>query len=186
MSDKVPSWKRKSSAIVYDNPWITVHHDEVTAPTGHEGIYGRVHYKNVAIGIIPIDKDWNTWLVGQYRYPIEQYSWEIPEGGGPVQGEAILEAAKRELAEEAGLSAKLWTEIQRFHVSNSVSDELGVIYLARELDFTATAPDETEVLELRKLPFDDGLRLVENGEITDSLTIIAYLKVSQLRKNNKL
>lgn len=187
MSDpKHKPWKRQRSKTVYENDWIAVHHDEVIAPTGNEGIYGRVHYKHVAIGILPLDEQWNTWLVGQHRYPIDLYSWEIPEGGGPIGEEGILEAAKRELAEEAGLEAKLWTEIQRFYVSNSVSDELSVIFLARELKAVPLAPDETEELDIRKLPFDDGMQMVENGEITDSLTIIAYLKVNQLRQTNKL
>ena len=113
-------------------------------PSGGNGIYGKVHFKNIAVGVIPLDEDWNTWLVGQYRFPLDQYSWEIPEGGGGMD-EDPLEAAKRELLEETGLVAKEWTKILTMHLSNSVSDELAVIYLARELEQKdRLQPEETE------------------------------------------
>jgi ADP-ribose pyrophosphatase len=185
LSNLDKNWETLTTKVVYDNPWITVTHNDVIAPSGHEGIYGKVHYKNYAIGILPLDKDYNTWLVGQQRYPIEQYSWEIPEGGGQV-GQDILDAAKRELQEEVGLTAGSWQELQRIHLSNSVSDEVGIIFLARDLEYTQLAPDETEVLKIKKLPFKEVFEMVWKGEITDTMTIIAVLKVQRMIENGIL
>lgn len=179
------SWKTQREQVVYDNAWITVRHADVIAPTGHEGIYGTVHYKHFALGILPLDKEYNTWLVGQYRYPLRSYSWEIPEGGGKVDAEP-LPAAQRELAEEVGLTASHWRELQRVHLSNSVSDELGIIYLATGLEHTAAMPDETEVLTIRKLPLAEAYRMVENGEITDTMSVIAILKVQALIEKQEI
>ena len=172
-------WQQLSEQVVYENPWIKVTHEDIIAPSGHKGIYGRVHYKNYAIGILPLDKDHNTYLVGQQRYPIQQYSWEMPEGGGLV-GKDILNAAKRELQEEVGLIANRWDELQRIHLSNSVSDELGILFLARDLSITNNAPDETEVLTIRKMPFEEAFKMVWNGEITDTMTVIAFLRVKRM------
>ncbi|MEZ5009565.1 MAG: NUDIX hydrolase [Chitinophagales bacterium] len=172
-------WKPISKQIVYDNPWITVSHEDVIAPTGHEGIYGKVHYKNYAIGILPLDEEYNTWLVGQHRYPIDEYSWEMPEGGGLV-GQDILTAAKRELREEVGLEAKNWQEIQRIHLSNSVSDELGVLFIATGLSTVPKEPDETEVLQIKKVSFEEAFRMVWENEITDTMTIIAILRTKRM------
>ncbi len=173
------SWTQLSAKVVYDNPWITVTHEEVIAPSGHLGIYGKVHYKNYAIGILPLDQDLNTWLVGQHRYPIQQYSWEMPEGGGYVDKD-ILQAAQRELQEEVGLIAHSWLELQRIHLSNSVSDEMGILFLARDLEVTNIAPDETEVLKIKKLPFSTVFDMVWNGKIMDTMTIIAVLRVQRM------
>ena len=172
-------WTRLKREVVYDNPWITVHHDDVIAPTGKSGIYGTVHYKNFALGIIALDAQRNIWLVGQHRYPINVYSWEIPEGGGPVDEEP-LPAAQRELKEEAGLVADNWKEIQRLHLSNSVSDEVGIIYLATGLTYTDVEPDETEVLDIRKIPFKEAEQMLSSGEITDTMSVIGILKVRQM------
>ncbi|MEM6723516.1 MAG: NUDIX hydrolase, partial [Bacteroidota bacterium] len=103
-------WTKLSEALQYDNPWIRITEHQVLNPNGNPGIYGVVHFKNVAIGIVPLDEEYNTWLVGQYRYTLEQYSWEIPEGGGPL-GTDPLKSAKRELLEETGITAKEWTNI---------------------------------------------------------------------------
>lgn len=178
-------WTTLNRRVVYDNAWIEVRHDEVIAPTGKPGIYGTVHYKNYAIGILPVDEAGNTWLVGQHRYPLRQYSWEIPEGGGPVGGD-ILEAARRELAEEAGLEAAHWREIQRLHLSNSVSDELGIIYLATGLSAVPVAPDDTEVLKIRKLPLTEAFGLVRDGTITDTMSVVALLHAELLMRDNLL
>ena len=172
-------WKTLKSSEKYDNPWIRVTEHEVKNPGGGAGIYGTVHFKNTAIGIIVLDNDMNTWLVGQYRYPLNQYSWEIPEGGG-ILGADPLESARRELKEETGLSAKSWTVIQRMHLSNSVSDELAIIYLARDLKEGIAKPEETEDLRLKKIHFNDAYKMVENGEITDSISVAAILKVKLL------
>ena len=176
-------WQKIDEEIKYDNSWIKVTHSNVITPSGSEGIYGSVHFKNWAIGMIPLDKNLNTWIVGQYRYPIQQYSWEIPEGGGPI-GVSAIETAKRELSEECGLKAKKWTQIQTFHLSNSVSDEYGEIFLAQDIDEFENHPDPEEELVVKKLPFEDVFQMVLKGEITDSITIMAIYKVKYLIENN--
>lgn len=177
--DQQNPWTTKSSEIKYDNPWIKITEHQVINAGGNDGIYGTVHFKNLAIGIIPLDENNNTWLVGQYRYPLNEYSWEIPEGGGKL-GVDPIESAKRELLEEVGLKAESWEEIMRMHLSNSVSDELGIIYIARDLSYFEPSPDEDEVLTLKKLPFDEAYEMVMNGEITDSLTVAGILKTKLL------
>lgn len=176
-------WQTLSSGTIYENPWISLAEHRVINPGGGNGIYGTVHFKNLAIGIIPIDHENNTWLVGQYRYPLKQYSWEIPEGGGIKETDPLL-SAKRELKEETGIHAESWSEIQRIHLSNSVSDELGIIYLARKLSFGESSPEESEDLVIRKLPFENAYEMVLNGEITDSLSVAAILKVKILQLTN--
>jgi 8-oxo-dGTP pyrophosphatase MutT (NUDIX family) len=178
-------WQIASQKEVYDNPWINLTEYQVINPSGNPGIYGKVHFKNFAIGILPLDDDMNTYLVGQYRFPVDVYSWEIPEGGGPLSGD-ILTSAKRELLEETGLKAKNWTEIQRLHLSNSVSDELSILYLARGLEQFEAEPEDTEQLQVRKVSFEDAYQMVCNGEITDAMTIAAILKVKLLLLENKL
>lgn len=171
-------WQTLSEISVYDNPWIQVTHREVINPSGGNGIYGLVHYKNVAIGIVPLDEAGYTWLVGQYRYPLEQYSWEIPEGGGPL-GAPVLESAQRELLEETGIRASRWTPLLEMHLSNSVTDEFAVAYIAQELEFGLAEPEETEQLQVRRLPFAAALDMVLQGEITDALSVAALLKTNE-------
>ena len=174
-------WTTHSSTDKYDNAWINVTEHQVTNPSGKPGIYGKIHFKNKAIGIIPIDHEGNTWLVGQWRYPINEWSWEIPEGGGPV-GTDPLAAAKRELKEETGLNANQWTMIQRVHLSNSVSDEEGFIFLAEDLSEGLHDREETEAdMMVRKLTFHEAHQMVLDGRITDSLSVMAILKVANLR-----
>lgn len=178
-------WKTLSSKKIYENPWISLTEHQVINPGGGSGIYGEVHFKNLAIGIITLDEENNTWLVGQYRFPLKQYSWEIPEGGGLLNDDP-LQSAKRELLEETGIEASEWMEIQKIHLSNSVSDELGIIYLARQLSFGESSPEESEDLIVRKVPFETAYQMVLNGEITDSLSVAAILKVKILYFMNKL
>lgn len=172
-------WQTLSEKKIYKNPWISVTEYQVINPGGGEGIYGKVHYKNLAIGILVLDNEYNTWLVGQHRYPLNQFSWEIPEGGGPLE-EDPLRSAQRELLEETGISASSWVEIQRMHLSNSVSDELAIIYLARDLSFGESNPEETEQLTIKKIQFDEAYNMVMSGEITDSMSVAAILKVKVL------
>ncbi|MEO5909995.1 MAG: NUDIX hydrolase [Pelobium sp.] len=140
MSEQNP-WKTLSSKIIYDNPWIGLTEHQVLNPSGGKGIYGEVHFKNYAIGIIAIDDKDNIYLVGQYRFPLKQYSWELPEGGGSLDGDP-LDDAKRELLEETGLVAKQWEEVMRMHLSNSVSDELGILYLAKDFEQFEPEPED--------------------------------------------
>ena len=148
-------------------------------PSGAPGIYGVVHFKNIAVGIVPLDDDLNTWIVGQYRYPIKAYSWEIPEGGG-ARDRPALDSAKRELREEVGIEAARWTEVLQMDLSNSASDEQVVIYVAQGLGFHAPEPDHNEELEMRKIPFEDLFAMVMRSEIRDSLTVAAVMKVKLL------
>lgn len=171
-------WKTLYSKIAYENPWIRVEHRDVLNPSGGAGIYGVVHFKNTAIGIVPLDDEGFTWLVGQYRYTLERYSWEIPEGGGKV-GTDPLESAQRELLEETGITAKRWTPLLEMHTSNSVTDEYGVAYVAQDLEFGKAQPDDTEDLMVRRLPFAEAVEMVLRGEITDALSMIAILKVNE-------
>ncbi|MFN8355929.1 MAG: NUDIX hydrolase [Spirosomataceae bacterium] len=173
-------WTTLSSKVQYDNPWITIRHEEVITPGGKSGIYGVAHFKNKAIGIIPIDHEGNTWLVGQYRYPLQEYSWEIPMGGGPL-GIDILVSAQRELKEETGLTAQKWENIARIHTSNSVTDEEGFIFIAEELAEGPSHQDDNEELRVWKLPLAEAIQLVMDNRITDSLSVYGLLKVARLR-----
>jgi 8-oxo-dGTP pyrophosphatase MutT (NUDIX family) len=178
-------WTTLKSEKIYDSPWIGLTKHDVLNPNGNPGTYSVVHFKNLAIGILPLDKDYNTWIVGQYRYPINQYSWEIPEGGG-VRGVAPLVSAKRELLEETGITANKWTKIQEMYLSNSASDEFCILYIAQDITFGKAHPDDDEQLEIRKLPFDELYKMVESGEITDSLTVAIVLKTKLLMLKGKI
>jgi 8-oxo-dGTP pyrophosphatase MutT (NUDIX family) len=168
-------WKKISAQVKYDNPWINLTEYQVITPAGTEGIYGKVHFKNIAVGVIALDAENNTYLVGQYRFPLDLYSWEIPEGGCP-EGTDWLAAAKRELKEETGFEAGIWTEILQMHVSNSVSDEFAVVYVAQQLVAGQAAPEETEDLKIIKMPFNQAVQWVMEGKITDSISVAAILK----------
>ena len=170
------SWKKLSSRTIWENDWMQVLEDEVTNPGGGNNRYGHVHFKNRAVGIIPLDEDNNVWLVGQDRYTLGAWSWELPMGGAPLS-EDPLEAAKRELKEETGLTAATWTEVMQLHTSNSITDELGIVYLAEDLSEGESEPEETEVFEVRKLPLDDAIAMVNGGEITDAISVAALLHI---------
>jgi 8-oxo-dGTP pyrophosphatase MutT (NUDIX family) len=170
-------WHRASRHVAYQNPWITVWHDEVTRPDGGPGIYGVVHFNSLAVGIVPIDEHDEVTLVGQYRYVLDAWSWEIPEGGVPFAEDA-LDGARRELREETGLEATEWRELGRFHLSNSVSDEAAVVYLATGLTAGDAAPDETEALEIRRVPFGEALAMTLDGRITDALSVLGLQAVA--------
>ena len=149
-------------------------------PARTPGIYGTVHFKNKAIGIIPVDGEGFTWLVGQYRYPLGAYSWEIPMGGGPLDDDPLV-SAQRELLEETGLTAARWQLLGRIHTSNSVTDEEGFVFLAEALSCGAACPEETEQLALRRLPLAEALEMAMQGHITDSLSLFGLLKLARLR-----
>jgi 8-oxo-dGTP pyrophosphatase MutT (NUDIX family) len=174
-------WQTLSETIPYENPWISVSHREVLNPSGGKGIYGVVQFKNIAVGVIPLDNEGNTWLVGQYRYTLQQYHWEIPEGGCPMGSDPLL-SAQRELLEETGIVADLWTTLLELHTSNSVTNEYGVAYIAQKLNFGVAEPEETEQLHVKKMPFSEVVEMVMNGEITDALSMTSILKANELIK----
>lgn len=141
---------------------------------GHRGVYGTIHFKNIALGILPLDDENHTWLVGQYRFPIKTYSWEIPAGGG-VLGDDPLVGAKRELKEETGIVAHKWEELGRSYLSNSVSDELSISYLARGLKAGKAHPDSNEELTVVRVPFSEAYRRVLSGEISDAMSVLTIM-----------
>lgn len=174
-------WKTLHQETAYENAWIRVEHHEVLNPAGNPGIYGKVHYKNTAISIVAVDSAGFTYLVGQYRYTLNAYSWEVPEGGCSLEsGESTLEAAKRELLEETGLVATEWTELGEVYLSNSVSDEKAVMYLAQNLSQHQACPEETEQLKIRKLPLREAIEMAQTGQITDALSVLTLLKIPAL------
>ncbi len=177
MVEKIGGWQRLSQKNVYENDWIRVTHEEVKRPNNTEGIYGVVHFKNQAVGVIPIDDEGNTWLVRQSRYALNQFTWEIPEGGSP-DGEDPLESAKRELKEEVGIEAREWESLMTLHTSNSVTDEVGFIFVARDLILGEQLLDETEDIEVKKIPLREAIDMVYKGVITDALSICGLLKLA--------
>ncbi len=178
-------WQVISSKLVYDNKWISLTEYDVINPGGGKGIYGKVHFKNRAIGIVVLDDDLNTYLVGQYRFTLDQYTWEIPEGGGSFEEDPI-ETAKRELLEETGIRADRWEKLLDFHLSNSVSDEYGQVFLARGLHFGEAEPEETESLAVKKIPFEEAYQMVLKGEITDSLAVAGILRTKLLLQESSI
>jgi len=175
MSDETKNpWTLVSTKKIYDNRWISVREDAVIQPDGERGIYGVVHFKNIAIGVLAVEDEF-VYLVGQYRYALERYSWEIPEGGCG-EGEEPLSAAQRELGEETGLRAVNWRKLGESHLSNSVSDELAIWYVATELQQGEHCREGTEQLEVRRIPLKEALRMVMSGEITDAISQLAIMQ----------
>ena len=171
-------WKKLDSRVVYENPWIRVREDSVLRPDGSDGIYGVVECRK-ATGVVALTSANEVYLVGQYRYTMNEYSWEIIEGGSE-DGETALAAATRELAEEAGLTASTWKQLgDEVHLSNCHSSERGWIFLAENLEETESNPDATEVLEIAKVPLAQALKMIENGEIRDAMSIIGLLRAQQ-------
>lgn len=173
----VGPWRRLARRVAYENPWLTVWHDEVVRPDGSPGIYGVVHFRNLAAGVVAIDDADRVLLVGQHRYTLDAYSWEIPEGGVPA-GEDALAGARRELREETGIVAATWRELRRFHLSNSVTDEEAVLFLATDLGQEDPDPEATEQLAIRWVGFEDALAMALDGRITDAMTILALQRVA--------
>jgi len=176
-------WTRLSVKSIYQNPWIHVEHHDVIRPDGNPGIYGVVHFANFAVGVVPIDSEGFTWLVGQHRYPIDHYSWEIPEGGS-LHGEDHLLGCQRELAEETGLLASEWTPLGDFHTSNSVCNESGRLYLARGISQGKAHPDGDEELSVQRLPFLDALAMAADGRITDCISVVGLFRAREWLRIN--
>ncbi len=185
MSEQKNPWKTISSETKYDNTWIRVIESKVINPAGNDGIYGVVHFKNKAIAIIPLDEDYNTWIVGQFRYTMNNYEWEVAEGGSP-EGEDPVEGAKRELLEEVGLEASSFEMILSMQLSNSVSDEISFTYVAKGLKYVGNSPEETEELHVLKLPFEEVFQMAMRGEIRDGLSVASILKLKILIDEGKI
>ncbi|HSG85054.1 MAG TPA: NUDIX hydrolase [Candidatus Limnocylindrales bacterium] len=182
MSGSRPSpWIRHDRRVAYENAWIRVVHDEVTRPDGQPGIYGVVQFRNLAVGVVATDDAGRILLVGQHRYTLEQWSWELPEGGVPFD-EDPLDGARRELAEETGFRAADWRELVRFHTSNSVTDEAGILYLATGLEPGKADPEGTERIEVRWVDLDEAMAMIDSGEITDAISQIGLLRYALLRR----
>jgi 8-oxo-dGDP phosphatase len=175
-------WRVVGSRSVYVNPWIVVREDEVVRPDGSPGIYGVVAFRSVALGAVALFDDGTTVLVGQYRYTLDAWSWEIPEGGGDPQRAPEAEMA-RELAEETGLVAGRLTPLGALHTSNSVTDELGLLYLAEDLTEGTPRPEPTEQLVRWRLPFAEAVDLAHDGRITDSMSVAALLRAERVLRS---
>ena len=180
MTEPTPTigpWRRHSRRLAYENDWITVWHDVVTRPDGGAGIYGVVHYANLAAGVVVLDEADRVLLVGQHRYTLDLMSWEIPEGGVPP-GEAPLDGIQRELREETGVTADEWRELARLHLSNSISDEAAIVYAARRSADGPPDPEPTEQIEARWTPFDEALAMTLDGRITDAMSVVGIQRVA--------
>jgi 8-oxo-dGTP pyrophosphatase MutT (NUDIX family) len=173
-------WTRASRRVAYQNAWLTIWHDEVTRPDGSPGVYGVIHFENLAAGVLALDDADRVLLVGQHRYALDAWSWELPEGGVPA-GETPLDGARRELLEETGVAASEWSELARIHLSNSVSDEVAVLFLATGLTHGTATPNVTEQLEVRWLPFEEVLEMTLDGRISDAMTVVAVERLALLR-----
>ena len=168
-------WQTRGSREIYVNPWIRVREDHVIRADGQDGIYGVVEFQSYALGIVPVFANGDTLLVGQWRYPLGLYSWEIPEGGGSL-AVPLLDSAQRELAEETGLTASIWTDLGPFHLSNSVTNETGQVFLAQDLTAGDAQPEGDEVLSVRRLPLAEAYAMAIDGRITDGVSIIGLAR----------
>jgi ADP-ribose pyrophosphatase len=173
-------WRRLSRRVAYENDWLTVWHDEVIRPDGAPGIYGIVHPANLAVGVVALDDDDRVVLVGQFRYTLDAWSWEIPEGGVP-DGEDALAGVRRELLEETGIQAANWSELARVHLSNSITDEAGILYLATGLTDGQASREGTEAIEVRRVPFGEAVEMTLDGRITDAVSVLALERVALQR-----
>lgn len=184
MNPTANPWKVRESREVYDNPWIRVREDQVIRPDGKPGIYGVVEFKNRAVGIVPVTAEGETILVGQHRYPLGHYSWEIVEGGGPLDAD-LLESAQRELREETGITAARWTYLGELATSNSVTNEIGCVFLAEELTYGEAEPEGTERLQTRRVPLEEAFQMALTGEIADALAVVGLARAYHYLQSNR-
>lgn len=178
-------WRVKTVERVHDNPWFAVDAYQAIAPTRADARYFMQVYKNVAVGVLPLHEDGTVTLVGQWRFCFGAYSWELPEGGAPLD-EDPLDGAKRELREEAGLEAAEWRLVLRMDLSNASSDEIALGFLATGFTAATTAPDPTEQLSVARIPFREALRAAVAGEITDAITVAMLLRLHHMAVEGEL
>ncbi len=178
-------WADGGTSTLFENPWLRLTGHEATAPTGLATTYAVMRPKNLAVGVLPIHSDGTVVLVGQARFPLGNYSWEMPEGGAPFD-EDPLEGAKRELAEEAGLAAVTWREVLRMELSNSVTDERAIAWLAWDLTPVEKAPDPTEVIAVARVPFTSLMREINRGSVRDAFTVATALRAYHMAREGLL
>lgn len=176
--EKDNPWKTLGSRLVYDTAWFGVREDRVIRPDGAPGTYSVIDARRWALGIVPLWQDQTVTLVGQYRYPIGEYSWEIPEGGGDLRLEPLV-GAKQELLEETGIEAGLWHYLGRCHTSNSFVNEVAHIYLATDLTQGEPRPGGDEKLRTRRLPLPEVIQMAQDGRITDSISVVGIFRVAR-------
>lgn len=184
--EPIGPWTRLSTRQVYENPWIRVSEDQILHPDGSPGIYGVVHFRNLAVGVVPLDAQGRIVLVGQYRYTMRGYSWEIPEGGCPEGKSTPEETARRELKEETGFTAARWDYLGCMALSNSATDEVAHLFLARQLTAGEAEPEASEELKTKALPFSEAYRMVMEGELTESLTVAAVARAHHFLERETL
>lgn len=182
---KPPAWRSGPPTMVFDNSWIRVESSEALAPTGNPALYGVIRFKSLAVAVLPLHDDGAVTLVGQQRFALRDYSWELPEGGVPFD-EDPLEGAKRELREETGLLADHWREILRVQLSNSVTDERGVCYLAAGFREVGREPDATEALDVVRAPFRQVLDACATGLVQDVMTVASVFRVHHMAVSGEL
>lgn len=178
-------WTIKSKTTVYENDWIAVEHNEVTTPSGSPGIYGVVRPKNYAIAVLAMDEDQNVWIVGQHRFPTGTYQWELPKGGCRIGEEGMMEAGRRELKEETGITASTWQRVLVSELSNCFTDEVSFSYLATDLSFGEPKPDPNELLEVRKVPFEQVVEWARHGAINCVLSQATVFAVKLMLDEEK-
>ena len=177
-------WRQISRRVAYENPWIEILHDDVIRPDGKPGIYGVVHFRHLAIGVVPMDSQDRVLLVGQFRYTMDHYSWEVPEGGGDFDEDPEA-AARRELVEETGYRGGVWRELCRAELSNSVSDETTIMFVATDLEAGEATPEGTEQIQVRWVPFAEAMAMIRRGEIRDAMTILGLQQLALERAGAK-
>lgn len=175
---RIGPWLRRSVSVPYRNAWIQVEHHDVLDPSGAEGIYGVVRIRHRALGVVPLHADGTVTLVGQHRYPLDAYTWEIPEGGGRPDCDP-LDEIRRELAEETGLRARTWIPLGEIQTSNSVTDEVAMLWLARDLEEGEASPESVEELATRRIPFREAVEMALDGRLVDAITVAALLRATR-------
>jgi len=184
-SDRPPPWRDAGSTTLFENPWMRLTRHDATAPTGHKADYVVMRPQNMSVGVLPLHADGTVTLVGQQRFALMNWSWEMPEGGAPFS-EDPLEGARRELAEEAGLAAAQWRLAYRAEMTNSITDERAMAWLAWDFTEVPIAPDETEIIRVARVPFGDLLREIGRGSIRDMFTLATALRAYHMAREGEL